>query len=439
MKYYASICAIAKDEVTIRDWLYYHFSIGFEHATIYDNESAIPLTTVLRDFIEAGLVDVEVCTNEYRPQLRVYSQFIQKQGRSTKWAAMIDIDEYIVPKSTHDIRDYLSDYEDYAAVAASWLVFGSNGHDKRPEQPVPLAFPNRLHQSMVVKSIIQPEYTLPFVINPHYFYYPPGKYCVNEDRFPVYGSHSYHTADTIQINHYEFMSREDYQAKVRRGYADQIKHAPNKKVAKMETFEAQWNDKGTPDSAIIPRLDRFLTFRSLDTQELATNVLSQCACPLQQYVDELRSLILAKRMQLALAHFTTAIRYYPLSSELYPMGILVYLANDTPELAKKFMHETIVRSMEQSKDKNENFIRIDTILESYELFASYCPQDLYPEKLENFLTWMQTQQRRFENFESSMFDQGFWIDEARRYSAQDAAPRIAPHMPASENDDDTSA
>lgn len=41
--YYASICAIVKDEdKDIREWLNYHFAIGFEHVLIYDNNSRNP-------------------------------------------------------------------------------------------------------------------------------------------------------------------------------------------------------------------------------------------------------------------------------------------------------------------------------------------------------------------------------------------------------------
>ncbi len=406
MKYYASLCAIAKDELTIRNWLFYHFSIGFEHAVIYDNESEVPLTDVLSDFIEAGLVDVELFRKESRPQLQVYTKFLKEHGHTAKWVAFIDIDEYIVPKSCSDIREYLSDYEEYAGLVMSWVVFGSNGHETRPAQPVPVAYPNCLHQSTAIKSIVQPEYTVPRVLNPHFFYFQPGKYCVNEDRFPVYGSLMYHTSCTIQLNHYRFMSREDYAVKMKRGCADQVKKDPKRKVNEMEPFEEQWGKKGTPDSAIEPHIKRFLTFRKFEAKKLAVIVLEACSYPLQQYLENLNSLLLSQRIQPALVLFKKALRYYPMNPELYPIGLMVYLASNQPEKAKSFMRNAMVRSMEHSKNISDSYVHMGVLFEVLKQYFTLIHQT---DKANDLHKWWRGDERRFKQGEGSFISQFEWL------------------------------
>ena len=55
--YYASICAIAKDEdKNLREWVLYHFAIGFEHIVIYDNNSKNPIKNILSEFLPLNFV-----------------------------------------------------------------------------------------------------------------------------------------------------------------------------------------------------------------------------------------------------------------------------------------------------------------------------------------------------------------------------------------------
>jgi len=413
MQYYASLCAIAKDEVTIRDWLYYHFSIGFEHATIYDNESKEPLTDVLKDFIEAGLVDVELFDKTFRPQLQAYKKFIEQRSGNTKWVAVIDVDEYIVPKSSSDIRDYLSEYEDYAGLAIPWVVFGSNNNETRPSEPTPLAFPNYLYKGTVVKSIIQPEHAIPYVVNPHFFYFKSGKYCVNEDRFPVYGSRTYHSSQSIQINHYQFMSREDYLVKVRRGCADQNKKDRRKKINRMDDFEKQWNIAGTPDKAIEAHLERFLAFRKLGAKELAPIVLEKCSYALEKYIEDIHVLIQLKHFRHALTLFQKAIRYYPLSPNLYQSGVMLYVLNGQPEKAEAFIRDAIVRSMEQSADISDNYIRIGIL---FEVLEQYFMQTNQPEKARELHAWWEGDEQRYLKGEMSVIGQFEWLKDIRSRS-----------------------
>ncbi|MCR5563010.1 MAG: glycosyltransferase family 2 protein [Desulfovibrio sp.] len=57
--WYSTICAIAKNETPfLEEWARFHLSTGFEHIFVYDNGSDVPVSSVLAEFIRAGLVTV---------------------------------------------------------------------------------------------------------------------------------------------------------------------------------------------------------------------------------------------------------------------------------------------------------------------------------------------------------------------------------------------
>ncbi len=116
--YYATICAIAKDEdFFIKEWVEYHLLIGFEHIYIYDNNSSVPISNTLSDYVDSCLVTVIDFPLDMDQQRKAYMDGLQKYGSECKWMAVIDIDEFIVPKQENDIRDILDRYVGYGGLA----------------------------------------------------------------------------------------------------------------------------------------------------------------------------------------------------------------------------------------------------------------------------------------------------------------------------------
>jgi hypothetical protein len=114
---YASICAVAKDEDPyLVEWAEYHLGIGFEHIYVYDNGSAVPVRDTLRELVDAGLVTVVDFPSTVEQQLAAYADCLAVHGADAVWTAFIDIDEFIVPKSCDDIRDFLDAYRDCGAL-----------------------------------------------------------------------------------------------------------------------------------------------------------------------------------------------------------------------------------------------------------------------------------------------------------------------------------
>jgi len=220
---YLSLCAIVKneDESYLREWLQYHHEIGFEHIFLYDNESRDPVEGTLSDISSERWLDIFRMPGA-GVQLHAYTHCLHFFGRNSRWIGFIDLDEFIVPKTTSDVRLLLEDYEPYPALGINWLCFGSSGFDKKPGSSqvqhfikrTPPSFPDNRH----IKSIVQPERTIS-PLSPHHFLYTNNASCVNEHYQPVEGPFSEHSTDRAQINHYFVRSKEQFRKKISRGRA----------------------------------------------------------------------------------------------------------------------------------------------------------------------------------------------------------------------------
>jgi hypothetical protein len=220
---YAAIAAIIKDEKPeyLREWVEYHHMIGFEYFLIYDNDSRIPVAETLKDFPHKYIVPWPGWGNKVA---QAYDDLCANYKHIGKWVAVIDGDEFIVPKKApYNIQKFLKHYEDYSAVAANWLMFGSSGvkHDTPGYQTQKFLRHGGPHDH--VKSIIQVDRAYR-CFTPHHFCFYYGN-TVNENGTPL-GDHRNWPATTehIQINHYFYKTFADWQNKCRRGRADGVPH-----------------------------------------------------------------------------------------------------------------------------------------------------------------------------------------------------------------------
>lgn len=127
-KYNVSICAIFKNEATyLKEWLEFNHLVGVEHFYLYNNNSEDDYEVVLKPYIKSGLVTLIDWPQNQR-QMECYQTCIKDFSAETKWLGFIDIDEFIVPKSTDSIYEFLKPFENKAgAVNLYWKLFGTSG------------------------------------------------------------------------------------------------------------------------------------------------------------------------------------------------------------------------------------------------------------------------------------------------------------------------
>lgn len=165
-----TITTLTKNSASyITEWIEYHLLVGVDHFYILDNESTDNLFHTLKPYIVKGIVtyvpwkdyfyrDVKF-QNNLKTQQKGLAYAIGLYGCQSHWTALIDDDEFIVPKNGRSIKGVLKDYSDYGGLALGWAWFGSNGHISRPEGLVIESYTRRKAKlDILYKTIIQPKY-----------------------------------------------------------------------------------------------------------------------------------------------------------------------------------------------------------------------------------------------------------------------------------------
>ena len=220
---YLAVCVIAKNEGSyFKEWIEWHRKIGVEKFYVYDNESTDETREVLTPYINKGIVEY-VDFPGYRRQLAAYDDCLERHRFDTRWIAIIDMDEFIVPLKDHTLTEFLHRFEKFPAVEINWLVYGSGGAKKRTPGTMMERF--RRHSEPKhplnhhVKSIVNPRRVFS-MIGCHEVARINGKAADSHgdpvrvswrDREPQH--------DVIKINHYAVRSYEEFIEKKARGRA----------------------------------------------------------------------------------------------------------------------------------------------------------------------------------------------------------------------------
>jgi hypothetical protein len=250
---YLGICCIIKDEnAYLQEWMKYHAFIGVEHFIIYDNGNKVPIEQSLMEW--GCPYPVVICNIKgWRIQMMTYTHCIKHFRQYSKWLAFIDVDEFIVPKTTEDLQGFLKNYEEYGGLGVNWRMFGSSGFIDRPSglqvENFTMCTPTDFPENRQIKTILQPEYAIS-ARDPHSFIYRKGYFCVNEDGERIDGPLSRTSINRIQLNHYFCRSRNEFKEKTRRGGADGF-------FKDMDMFEYIENCSSEEDKSIFNILHKW--------------------------------------------------------------------------------------------------------------------------------------------------------------------------------------
>jgi hypothetical protein len=232
MDRYLSVCAIYLDEGPyLREWIEFHKLVGVERFYMYDHESTDGHLDALAPYIEDGTVVLHDWPVQ-PGQLEAYDHCVETHGDETRWMAFIDIDEFLFSPTYRPLPEILSGYEQHAAVAVNWAMFGTSGHRTKPDGLVIENYhlrkdydvPGRDGAPRVehVKCVVDPRRTAR-CIGPHSFEYKDGVAVTEHGRpldTPPFGLTSPVTWDLLRINHYARRSEEEYLRKLARPRAD---------------------------------------------------------------------------------------------------------------------------------------------------------------------------------------------------------------------------
>lgn len=214
--YELSICAIFNDEARfLKEWIEFHKLVGVEHFYLYNNRSSDHYLEILTPYIEHGEVELFEWDQDYTHlgewndiQCSAYQHALVISKDKTRWLAIIDLDEFIVPVKEQTLPSLLNRYKKHAAVGVNWQMYGTSGVKRIPDNKTMVESlrhkQKSLHQShRVIKSIVQPG-LVSCCVNPHWVYFTKKEhYAVNTDGRKCNEALSPTVCiDKIRLNHY---------------------------------------------------------------------------------------------------------------------------------------------------------------------------------------------------------------------------------------------
>ncbi|MBO7560155.1 MAG: glycosyltransferase family 92 protein [Alphaproteobacteria bacterium] len=215
-----AIGAIMKDEGPyLKEWLDFHILVGIKKFFLYDNGSNDNTKEILSPYIEHGIVEYHYFPGKHM-QLPAYLDIINNHTEDTRWLALIDLDEFLVPVHHKTVTEFLHTLpQNFAQLVVTWVIYGSSGHIHKPDGLVIENYKHHAKKTWGVKSIVNPRLLVEYkslhanfiagwTIDNN------GKklgYINQTNNPPAY--------DKLRINHYYTKSYDEYIARLNRGSA----------------------------------------------------------------------------------------------------------------------------------------------------------------------------------------------------------------------------
>lgn len=254
-----AVVAVMKNESAyIEEWLCHHLAVGVQHFFLYDNGSEDDIVTLLRGYIDRGIVTL-ISFPMRGLQRDAYNHALRLFGPACGWLAYIDIDEFLVPIADEDVPTILSRFPAADQVLVSRREFCFSGHRTPPAGLVTESYtlasedvPRVGRADTLAKSIIRPrgvwrmgvhsaDTVSGATVNSAGQATPEGRPAIAHPSF-----------ENIQINHYYTKSWAEFQAKLSR---------TNTSTHSFQLPEVPFDIPGVPDHAIdrwIPRTKAIL-------------------------------------------------------------------------------------------------------------------------------------------------------------------------------------
>ena len=214
-KHTLAICAIFRNEAPyLKEWIEFHRLVGVEKFYLYNNCSTDDFAKVLNPYVEKGEVELidwpydHQDASQWSPiQNRAYNHCLRKVHIEVKWLAILDVDEFLFPVKTNNLKDFLKNYDSYGALAVNWQMYGTSNVSKIPAnklmiEMLNLKAPTDYSANQHVKSIVRPELVRRSK-GPHFCVFNGGSFQVNPDKKTFEGAIApYVSVNKIRINHY---------------------------------------------------------------------------------------------------------------------------------------------------------------------------------------------------------------------------------------------
>ena len=218
-RHFLSVLTPVRDEDPyLVEFINYSLLPGVDHFYFYDNDSKIPVADVVREYRDK-------CTVMRAPgdavQARAYEHFCKHLKHETRWVAVFDIDEFVLPHKHASFREFVSDYDYCDGIGINWVMFGDGHHKTIPEGGVVANYLYRqAAQHPCIKSVVKSRKLVGFD-NPHLATLRDGSLYIDAHVNRIASAYNENfTTDVIQLNHYFTKSEAEWKRKLLRKRAD---------------------------------------------------------------------------------------------------------------------------------------------------------------------------------------------------------------------------
>lgn len=205
MQHTLIVCAVFKNESHIlEEWIQHYLLRGVDHFyLINDNSTDNYNITIDKYKDKVTLYHNDILHGVARRQASIYNKYLRPILNRSKWAMIIDLDEFIYSPTNKNFKDILLENDNASQLQIDWLNFGSNGHISQPLSVVS-EFTRRAvfdtsKNYYSFKTIFKPEYLIAIDIHSH-------KMRGNTKHF----KYSDTLPPDLVMNHYSIQSRDYY-------------------------------------------------------------------------------------------------------------------------------------------------------------------------------------------------------------------------------------
>lgn len=215
-----AIGAIMKNEGPyLKEWLDFHILVGVNKFFLYDNDSTDDTVKILKPYIKRGIVEYNYWPGKAK-QMSAYYDILKKHTNDTRWLALIDLDEFLVPVEHDTVPEFLHTLpSNFAQLIVTWIMYGSSGHVHKPDGLVMENFKHHGKIGAGVKSIVNPRLLVEYT-NMHANFV--GGWTIDNNGKKlgrVNQSHNPPASNKLRCNHYYTKSYDEYIARLNRGSA----------------------------------------------------------------------------------------------------------------------------------------------------------------------------------------------------------------------------
>lgn len=168
-RYNLTIASIFQDEARfLKEWIEFHRMAGVQHFVLVNDRSRDDFSRVLRPYQERGEVELidRPCPPRSRDRWVSYQRTVLQglckglRGVS-RWVALIDLDEFLVPAEGETLPGLLAEHEAYGGLYVRWEPFGTGyvsqlGDNELLTERLMLKWQFIRGHDMLGKSIVQP-------------------------------------------------------------------------------------------------------------------------------------------------------------------------------------------------------------------------------------------------------------------------------------------